>query len=97
MTEIVELAKKKRVKIPLEGEMTDPWLEDFLYPEKSKKRVGFWKEVGSYLTENQWKKIKYFIIANLSVKENMELEGISADAVKGWVRGLSEISLRIKN
>ncbi|NLJ19362.1 MAG: integrase [Globicatella sulfidifaciens] len=38
-TEIVELAKRKGVEIPLEEEMTDPWLEDFLYPEKSKKQA----------------------------------------------------------
>lgn len=34
ITEIVALAKKKGVKLPLEEEMTDPCLEDFLYPEK---------------------------------------------------------------
>lgn len=33
VTEIIELAKQKGVKGPLEEEMTDPWLEDFLYPE----------------------------------------------------------------
>jgi len=25
------------VKIPFEEEMTDPWLEDFLYPEKKQE------------------------------------------------------------
>src|SRR5699024_6870128 len=40
ITEIVELAKKKGVKIPLEEEMTDPWLEDFLYPEKKQEASG---------------------------------------------------------
>ena len=40
ITEIVELAEKKGVKIPLEEEMTDPWLEDFLYPEKKQEASG---------------------------------------------------------
>src|SRR5690625_2139820 len=40
ITEIIELAKKKGVKIPLEEEMTDPWLEDFLYPEKKQEASG---------------------------------------------------------
>ena len=40
VTEIIELARKKGVKIPLEEEMTDPWLEDFLYPEKKQEANG---------------------------------------------------------
>ena len=44
----------------------------------------FWEEVRRRLSENQWKWVKYFIIADLSVKEIMELEGVTADAVKGW-------------
>lgn len=44
----------------------------------------FWKTVKDSLSENQWKWVKYFIIADLSVKEIMEIEGVSADAVKGW-------------
>lgn len=28
------------MKIPLEEEMTDPWLEDFLYPEKKQEANG---------------------------------------------------------
>src|SRR5699024_11718488 len=40
ITEIVGLAQKKGVKIPLEEEMTDPWLEDFLYPEKKQIASG---------------------------------------------------------
>lgn len=40
VTEIIELAKQKGVKIPLEEEMTDPWLEDFLYPEKKQETSG---------------------------------------------------------
>lgn len=46
----------------------------------------FWREVRRRLTERQWLWVKYFIIADLSVKEIMELEGVSADAVKGWGR-----------
>jgi len=40
VTEIIELAKRKGVKIPLEEEMTDPWLEDFLYPKKKQETNG---------------------------------------------------------
>lgn len=40
VTEIIELAKQKGVKIPLEEEMTNPWLEDFLYPEKKQESSG---------------------------------------------------------
>jgi len=39
-TEVVGLAKKKGVKKPLEEEMTDLWLEDFLYPEKKQEASG---------------------------------------------------------
>ena len=44
----------------------------------------FWQEVKSHLTERQWKWVKYFIIAELTIKEIMEIEDVSADAVKGW-------------
>ncbi len=44
----------------------------------------FWREVRRHLSEKQWKWVVYFIIADLSVKEIMELEGVTADAVKGW-------------
>jgi|SRR5699024_6512241 len=40
VTEIIELAKQKRVNDPLEEEMTDSWLEDFLYPEKKQEASG---------------------------------------------------------
>lgn len=40
VTEIIELAKQKGVKVPLEEEMTDRWLEDFLYPEKKQEASG---------------------------------------------------------
>ncbi|MBO1001801.1 sigma-70 family RNA polymerase sigma factor [Pseudogracilibacillus auburnensis] len=46
----------------------------------------FWEEVRGRLTENQWKWVQYFIIADLSIKEIMELENVSADAVKSWGR-----------
>lgn len=46
----------------------------------------FWRKVRSRLTERQWLWVKYFIIADLSIKEIMELEGVSADAVKNWGR-----------
>ena len=44
----------------------------------------FWENIRSRLSENQWKWVEYFIIADLTVKEIMELEGVTADAVKGW-------------
>src|SRR5690625_1710149 len=46
----------------------------------------FWEEVRSVLTEKQWKWVKYFIIADLSVKEIMEIENVSESAVKSWGR-----------
>lgn len=50
----------------------------------------FWQEVRGRLTENQWKWVHYFIISDLTVKEIMELEGVTADAVKGWGRAVRE-------
>lgn len=44
----------------------------------------FWNFIRSQLTEKQWKWVKYFIIADLSVKEIMEIENVTANAVKGW-------------
>ncbi|MEI3606586.1 sigma-70 family RNA polymerase sigma factor [Pseudogracilibacillus sp. SE30717A] len=44
----------------------------------------FWEEIRSKLSNNQWKWVKYFIIAELTIKEIMELESVTADAVKGW-------------
>lgn len=44
----------------------------------------FWRDVKSRLSDKQWKWVEYVVIADLSVKEVMELEGVSADAVKGW-------------
>jgi len=46
----------------------------------------FWDEVRRNLTFKQWKWVQYFIIANLSVKEIMEIENVTADAVKSWAR-----------
>lgn len=44
----------------------------------------FWDEVRKWLSENQWKWVSYFIIAELSIQEIMEIENVSAAAVKGW-------------
>ena len=44
----------------------------------------FWEQIREQLTDNQWKWVEYFIIADLSVREIMEIENVSADAVKGW-------------
>lgn len=46
----------------------------------------FWNEVRKGLTHNQWKWVHYFIIADLTIKEIMEIEDVSADAVKSWGR-----------
>lgn len=40
VTEIISLAKKKGLVCPLEEEMTDKWLEDFLFPEKTLEASG---------------------------------------------------------
>jgi len=45
-----------------------------------------WQAIKQQLTTNQWKWVRYFIIADLSVQEIMELENVTADAVKGWGR-----------
>lgn len=46
----------------------------------------FWKEVRERLSDKQWKWVKYFIIADLTIQEITEIEGVSADAVKSWGR-----------
>lgn len=53
-------------------------------PSITIKDTEFWMNIRNQLTENQWKWVHYFIIANLSVREIMEIEHVSADAVKGW-------------
>lgn len=40
ITEIIRLAEKRGLKCPLDDEMTDPWIEDFLYPEKKLEASG---------------------------------------------------------
>jgi hypothetical protein len=35
VTEVIQLAKKKRLMCPLEEEMDDKWIVEFLFPEKS--------------------------------------------------------------
>jgi|SRR5699024_1793559 len=44
----------------------------------------FWEEIRRYLTEKQWTWVKYFIIADLSIKEIAEIEGVTTTAVKSW-------------
>lgn len=39
--EVLELAKRKGVVIPLTNEMNDQWLEEFLYPHKSLEGSGY--------------------------------------------------------
>lgn len=62
--------------------LIDPTFNYIHIPDVENKP--FWQFVKSQLTDKQWKWVKYFIIADLSVKEIMEIEGVSADAVKGW-------------
>src|SRR5699024_3477402 len=52
------------------------------------KDPSFWEEVRSRLSDKQWKWVQYFIIADMSIKEIMEIEGVTADAVKGWGQGV---------
>lgn len=40
VTEVVQLAQKKGIKPPLDDDMTDPWLGDFLYPERKQEMSG---------------------------------------------------------
>lgn len=46
----------------------------------------FWEAVKKELSISQWKWVQYFIIAELTIKEIMEIEGVSATAVKSWGR-----------
>lgn len=50
------------------------------------KNEAFWVIVRSQLTVNQWKWVHYIIIAELTVREVMEIENVSAGAVKSWGR-----------
>lgn len=54
----------------------------------------FWEEVKKDLTDKQWKWVHYFIIADLTIQEIMEIENVSADAVKGWAK---EVRRKLKN
>lgn len=62
----------------------------------------FWKEVRSHLTDKQWKWVKYFIIADLTIQEITEIEDVSPSAVKSWGRevrrklGNEEIKKRLE-
>jgi transposase len=40
VTEVIERAEKKRLSGPLDEEMDDKWLEDFLFPEKALENSG---------------------------------------------------------
>ncbi len=40
VTEVIKTAERKGVKLPLSEEMTDKWLEDFLFPEKRQEASG---------------------------------------------------------
>ncbi|CAM3130660.1 hypothetical protein [Sporolactobacillus spathodeae] len=40
VTEIIQLAKKKGLSCPLEDEMTNQWIEDFIFPEKALEASG---------------------------------------------------------
>jgi transposase len=40
VTEVIQIAERKGVKLPLDDDITDPWLEDFLYPEKKQEVNG---------------------------------------------------------
>lgn len=56
--------------------------------------VAFWHDIRAELTEKQWKWVKYFIIADLTIQEIMEIENVSADAVKGWGQ---EVRKKLRN
>src|SRR5690625_868367 len=45
---------------------------------------GYWQEVRKSLTTKQWQWVHYLLIADLTIKEIMEIENVSADAVKSW-------------
>ena len=40
VTEVINLSEKRELKCPLDEVITDPWLEDFLYPEKKQENSG---------------------------------------------------------
>src|SRR5699024_10787639 len=40
VTEVIRLAEKKSLVCPVEEEMTDKWLEEFLFPEKTLEGSG---------------------------------------------------------
>ena len=46
----------------------------------------FWDTVKDELNDNQWKWVQYFLIAELSIKEIMEIENVTQDTVKSWGR-----------
>ncbi len=40
ITTVIQLAEKKGLTCPLEEEMTDVWIEEFLFPEKTMEASG---------------------------------------------------------
>ena len=50
------------------------------------KDKAFWNEIQNRLSDKQWKWVKYFIIADLTIQEIMEIENVSDTAVKSWGR-----------
>lgn len=58
------------------------------------KESAFWEELQKRLTKKQWKWVQYTFIAQLSVKEIMEIEGVSSFAVKAWG---AEVRRKLRN
>lgn len=65
-----------------------PDIENIPIKEGSITHSPFWQTIRKQLTDNQWKWVKYFIIADLSIQEIMEIENVTQDAVKGWGRAV---------
>lgn len=85
--EIMELAQHEQiVQIDDGNRCTKTGLPVIKMNEIPLENEAFWKEVRKALSEKQWKWVHYYIIADLTVKEIMELEGVTKDAVKSWGR-----------
>lgn len=56
------------------------------YTELPLSNEPFWEEVRKHLSDRQWKWVKYFIIADLSLQEIAEIENTTVSAVKSWGR-----------
>src|SRR5699024_8295948 len=75
ITEMTNGCRHRDSNTPLMNLSTIPVTDDSL-----------WNAIKQQLTTNQWKWVRYFIIADLSVQDIMELENVTADAVNGWGR-----------